>query len=282
MPEPDGPETGGRRWAGLCLDQPRVMGILNVTPDSFSDGGRAEAPAAAIATGLQMAADGAAIIDVGGESTRPGAAAVSPEAEQGRVIPVIEALARTGLLVSVDTRHASTMRAALDAGARIVNDVSALTHDPDAAGVVARSGCPVVLMHLRGTPATMNSLARYGDVVAEVTAELLARVATARAAGIDAARIALDPGIGFAKMAAHSTAMLRGLPALTGLGHPLLVGVSRKSFIGRLLGEADPGRRLGGSIAAGLFAISQGASILRVHDVPETVQAIRIWQALVV
>ena len=256
------------------------MGILNVTPDSFSDGGRAEAPDVAIAAGLQMAADGADIIDVGGESTRPGAAAVSPETEQGRIIPVIEALAMAGLVVSVDTRHASTMLRALDAGARIVNDVSALTHDPDAAGVAVRRGCPVVLMHLRGTPATMNSLAQYGDVVAEVRAELLGRVATARAAGIDAAQIAIDPGIGFAKTATHSQAVLRGLQALTGLGYPVLVGVSRKSFIGRVSGEAEPERRLGGSIAAGLFAISQGASILRVHDVRETAQAIRIWQSL--
>ncbi len=227
-----------------------------------------------------MAAEGADVIDVGGESTRPGAAAVSPETEQGRVLPVIETLARAGLLVSVDTRHASTMRLALDAGARIVNDVSALTHDPDAAGVVAAWGCPIVLMHGRGTPATMHRLARYDDVAAEVTAELRSRVASARAAGIDAAQIAIDPGIGFAKTAAHSRAMLRGLPVLASLGHPVLVGISRKSFIGRLSGVADPGRRLGGSIAAGLFAISQGASILRVHDVPETAQAVRVWQTL--
>jgi dihydropteroate synthase len=267
-------------WAGLRLDQPRVMGILNVTPDSFSDGGRRTDSEIAIAAGLAMAADGADIVDVGGESTRPGAPTVAPEQEQARVIPVIRALAAASIRVSVDTRNAATMRAALAAGAAIINDVSGLTHDPDAAAVVARAGCPVILMHMRGTPVTMTSLARYDDVVAEIRAELQQCVTAARAAGITPGRIALDPGIGFAKLAEHSIATLRGLPYLASLGYPLLVGVSRKSFIGALSGEPRPDHRLGGSLAAGLFALARGASILRVHDVRETVQAVQVWHTL--
>lgn len=266
-----------REWAGLALDQPRIMGVLNVTPDSFSDGGKHRD---AVAAGLAMAADGADIVDVGGESTRPGAAAVLPETEQERVIPVIAALAIEGVRVSVDTRHASTMAAALRAGARIVNDVSGLMHDPDAAGVVARSGCPVVLMHMRGTPADMRDRAVYTDVVAEVEEELRALIDRAIRAGIQRDAIVIDPGIGFAKNAEQSVALLRGLERLRALGFPLLVGVSRKSFIGAMAGEDDPNRRLAGSLAAGLFALSQGAKILRVHDVRETRQAIRVWMAL--
>lgn len=267
-------------WAGMTLDRPRVMGILNVTPDSFSDGGRHADANAAIDAGLTLAAEGADIIDVGGESTRPGALPVSPEQEQARVIPVIRALARNGICVSIDTRNATTMAVALDAGARIVNDVTALTHDPAAASVVAAHGCPVVLMHMRGTPADMNGLAVYGDVLAEVTRELAGRLAAAIHAGIAPEAIALDPGIGFAKLADHSIAVLRGLPTLAALGRPLLVGVSRKSFIGRLSAEPDPARRFPGSLAAALFAISRGASIIRVHDIRETVQALRVWHTL--
>jgi dihydropteroate synthase len=184
------------------------------------------------------------------------------------------------VLVSVDTRNASTMLAALDAGARIINDVSGLTHDPQALGVVRAHGCPVVLMHMRGTPATMNAQAAYQDVVAEVIAELTACRDRAIAGGISLDAIVLDPGIGFAKLADHSLAVLRGLPDIAALGHPVLVGVSRKSFIGRLSGEPRADRRLGGSLAAALFAVSQGASILRVHDVIETVQALRVWHSL--
>jgi dihydropteroate synthase len=273
-------------WAGLSgaagptPGGPLVMGILNVTPDSFSDGGRVSGSEAAIAAGLAMRQDGADIVDVGGESTRPGAEPVSQAMEQDRVVPVIRALAAAGLVVSIDTRNAGTMRAALDAGARIVNDVSALAHDPLAAAVVAERGCPVVLMHMRGTPATMNAQAVYQDVVAEVRAELGARIAAAIQAGIRPEQIAIDPGIGFAKQAAHSQAVLRGLPALVTLGYPVLVGVSRKSFVGSIAGEPDAGRRLGGSLAAGLFAVSRGASILRVHDVRETHQALHLWQTL--
>ena len=255
------------------------MGILNVTPDSFSDGGLRADPEEAIRDGLLLAAEGADIIDIGGESTRPGAAPVPSEVEQARILPVVRALSAS-IPVSVDTRHAATMRAALDAGARIINDVSGLTHDLAAAPLVAERGCPVVLMHMRGTPATMNTHARYQDVIAEVRAELGARVDAALAAGIAPEAIVLDPGIGFAKHAEHSLAILRGLPTLASLGYPLLVGVSRKRFIGTLADEPEPARRLGGSLAAGLFAIANGASVLRVHDVRETIQAIRVWQVL--
>ena len=267
-------------WAGLPLDRTRVMGILNVTPDSFSDGGRHGGPDAAVAAGLAMAEDGADIIDVGGESTRPGAAAVPPDIEQARVIPVVRALSLAGLCVSVDTRNAATMRAAVDAGATIVNDVSGLTYDPQAAALVAVRDCPVVLMHMRGTPATMTAMAEYGDVVAEVRAELMERVEAALAAGIARKNIAIDPGIGFAKLAEQSRALLRGLPAFTGLGYPLLIGLSRKSFIGAAGLEPRADRRLGGSLAGAVFAALRGAAIVRVHDVRETVQAFRVWRSL--
>jgi dihydropteroate synthase len=256
------------------------MGILNVTPDSFSDGGRHLDPARAIEAGRVMLAAGAAILDIGGETTRPGAPPTPPEVEQARILPVIRALAEAGARISVDTRNAATMAAALDAGAAIVNDISALTHDPAAARLVAARGCPVVLMHMRGTPETMNDLAQYSDVAAEVAAELAARLAAAEAAGIPRGRIALDPGIGFAKNAAQNIALLQRLPLLLGLGCALLVGVSRKRFIGTIGGEPAPDRRTPGSIAAGLFALSRGASVLRVHDVAETVQAVRLWRAL--
>jgi dihydropteroate synthase len=183
--------------------------------------------------------------------------------------------------VSIDTRNAATMAAALDAGAAIVNDISALTHDPDAAALAAARGCPVVLMHMRGDPASMNARAAYTDIAPEVVDELAARIQAAEQAGIARDAIAIDPGIGFAKLAPHSLELLRRLPELAVLGCPILVGVSRKSFIGRIGGESDPQRRLPGSLAAGLFAVSRGAQILRVHDVAETVQALRLWGALI-
>jgi dihydropteroate synthase len=256
------------------------MGILNLTPDSFSDGGAYPDAEAAIAAGLAMRDAGADIVDAGGESTRPGAAPVAPEQEQARVLPVIRALARAGVLVSVDTRNAATMAAALDCGAGIVNDISALAHDPAAAPLLARRDCAVVLMHTRGDPATMSSLANYADVTAEVTGELAARIAAAERAGIARARLAIDPGFGFAKHPEHSTALLRGLPALRSLGLPILVGVSRKGFIGRLANVAEPRRRDAASLAAGLFALLRGAAILRVHNVSETCQALKVWRAL--
>ncbi|HME20595.1 MAG TPA: dihydropteroate synthase [Acetobacteraceae bacterium] len=267
-------------WAGLSLDRPRVMGVLNITPDSFSDGGDFLDPDAAIEAGLAMAAAGADIIDVGGESTRPQSRPTPQGEEERRILPVIHALAAAGLRVSVDTRHAATMAAALDAGAAIVNDVYALGYDTATAPLVAARGCPVVLMHTRGTPADMYAQARYDDVAAEVTRELGQRIEAAERAGIARDRMAVDPGIGFAKTAEQSVELLRRLPELRSLGCPIVVGVSRKSFIGTVSGEQDPRRRLPGSLAAGLFALSRGAAILRVHDVPETIQAIKVRRAL--
>ncbi len=262
------------------LDGPAVMGVLNVTPDSFSDGAEHLDAAAAIQAGRQMVNDGAAILDIGGESTRPGAAPVLPIEEQRRILPVIAGLVGAGAPISVDTRNAATMAAVLDAGASIVNDVSALTHDPAAASLVAERGCPVVLMHMRGTPETMGGLAQYEDVVAEVCQELLDRITAAMAAGVRRDAIAVDPGFGFAKTAQHSTGLLRGLSALRRLGCPIIAGVSRKRFIGALSGAPDPRHRDAGSLAAGLFALQQGALALRVHDVAGTVQAVRVWQGL--
>lgn len=267
-------------WAGLPSGRAAVMGILNVTPDSFSDGGRHADPARAIAVGRAMVAAGADVIDVGGESTRPGAPAVPPEEEQARVLPVIRALAADGIVVSVDTRNAGTMAAALDAGARIINDVSALAYDPGAVPLVAARGCPVVLMHMRGEPDNMQQFTDYGDVAWDVTRELAARLTAAEQAGIPRAAIALDPGIGFAKRTIHNAALLARLPVLLNLGCRLLVGVSRKGFIERLAGPAEPRQRLGGSLAAGLAALLGGAAVLRVHDVAETVQAVRVWQGI--
>ncbi len=266
-------------WAGLGPG-PLVMGILNATPDSFSDGGDTLDRSRAIAAGERMLADGAAIVDVGGESTRPGAMPVHPAMEQARVLPVVEALARMGAVVSVDTRNASTMARALDAGARVVNDVSGLAHDPEALPLVAARGCPVVLMHMRGTPETMKALAVYGDVLAEVVAEIAARRDLAVAAGVKRGDILLDPGFGFAKTAEQNLELLRRLPGLLGLGHAICVGISRKATIGMLSGETDARRRGPGSIAAGLFALDRGARVLRVHDVAETVQAVRVWRGL--
>ncbi len=256
------------------------MGVLNVTPDSFSDGGDYLGLDAAIAAGLTMAAAGADIIDVGGESTRPSSQPIPPDAEQARILPVISALAAAGVCVSVDTRHAATMAAALDAGASIVNDVYALGYDPAAAPLVAARGCPVVLMHMRGMPTEMYAQARYCDVAAEVARELAQRIEAAESAGVARENIVIDPGIGFAKTAEQSIELLRRLPELAALGCPILMGLSRKSFLGAITGEDEPRRRLPGSLAAGLFALARGAAILRVHDVAETVQAIKVWQAL--
>ncbi|MGH7048904.1 MAG: dihydropteroate synthase [Stellaceae bacterium] len=256
------------------------MGILNVTPDSFSDGGDHLDPGRAIAAGLAMHAAGAAIVDVGGESTRPGAVPTAPSTEQARILPVIRELARQGIRVSVDTRNAVTMAAALDAGATLINDTSALTYDPEAAPLLARAEVPIVLMHMRGTPATMMAEAIYHDVAVEVTNELASRLAVAERAGIASERILLDPGIGFAKTTAHNLELLSRLPLLLNLGCPLVLGASRKHFIGRIGGETAPRRRLPGSLAAALFGLARGAAILRVHDVPETIQALGVWQAL--
>jgi dihydropteroate synthase len=227
-----------------------------------------------------MIAQGAHILDIGGESTRPGATPIPPNEEQARALPLIEALAGQGVPISIDTRNASTMEAALDAGASMVNDVSGLTYDPDAAALVADRGCRVVLMHSRGTPQTMQGLRDYTDLVEDVKAELAARIAAAERAGVRWENIAIDPGIGFAKTASQNVELLRRLRELSIFGLPILVGVSRKSFIGTFGGEPDPQRRVPGSLAAALFALEQGATILRVHDVSETAQAVRIWQLL--
>ncbi|HTU53594.1 MAG TPA: dihydropteroate synthase [Acetobacteraceae bacterium] len=266
--------------AAAWCPRPTVMGVLNITPDSFSDGGKHVDPGEAAAAGLAMVAAGAAIIDVGGESTRPGAAPTPPDTERARILPVIRALAHQGIIVSVDTRHAATMDAALGEGATIVNDISALAHDPQAARIVSRAGARVVLMHSRGDPQSMMGLAHYQDVAVEVVHELSLRLAAAEAAGVPRDRIALDPGIGFAKTAAHNLELLARLPLLLNLGCPLVVGVSRKGFIGRLSGVPEPRGRLAGSLAAALFALGRGAAVLRVHDVAETMQAVRVWQAL--
>ncbi len=268
-------------WAGFPPGRPLVMGILNVTPDSFSDGGRFAGPAEAVVAGLALRDAGADIVDVGGESTRPFAEALPANAEIARVAPVVAVLAAAGAVVSIDSRNAATMAAALDAGAAIVNDVSGLAHDPAAAALIADRGCPVILMHMRGTPATMNEHAVYRDVVAEVLAELAVIRDAALAAGIAGTRIALDPGLGFAKIGAQNIALLRATGRFARLGYPLVIGASRKGFIGAATGEAVPGKRGPGSLAAGLYALGQGASILRVHDVAETAQALRLWRKLI-
>jgi dihydropteroate synthase len=269
-------------WAGLTLDRPRLMGILNITPDSFSDGGRHFAPGDAIAAGLRMLADGADLLDIGGESTRPGAAPVTPAQEIARVVPVISALATMGAVISVDTRNAATMAAALDAGARIVNDVSALRHDPAALPLVAVRGCPVVLMHMRGTPETMNDHAIYTSIIDDIYQDILAARDRAVAAGVAVENICLDPGLGFAKIGAQNVDLLRATSLLVETGHPVLIALSRKRFLGGISGEADASKRDPESLAAGLFAVTKGAHILRVHDVAGTARALRMWRALTV
>jgi len=259
---------------------PVVMGVVNVTPDSFSDGGRFAGARDAIAHGRALAAAGAGIIDVGGESTRPGAAPVPVGEEQRRILPVVEALAADGIAVSIDTRNAATMAAAAGAGARMINDVSALAHDARAAGIVAATGSEVVLVHSRGDPRTMQGLAHYRHAALDVYDELERRVDAALAAGIARARIIVDPGIGFAKFDAHNALILRWLALYHGLGCPLLLGASRKSFIGRIAGVGQADARVAGSLAAALWGVSQGVHMLRVHDVAETAQALRIWNWL--
>ncbi len=260
-------------FAGLTLDRPHLMGILNVTPDSFFDGGRHADP---VAVGLRLVEEGASIVDVGGESTRPGAAPVDPEEEQRRVLPVVRALAGQGVLISIDTRNASTMRAAIDVGARIVNDVSGLTHDAEALRVIADSDAAVILMHMRGTPQDMQSLTQYDDVVGEVAAWLERRAAACEAAGIARQRIAIDPGIGFAKTHAQNVELLGGIGRLVAIGRPVLIGASRKGFLKSLGGGDTPDERLQASLAVAVDAMRQGAHMLRVHDVADTVRALAV------
>ena len=262
------------------FDQPQVMGIVNVTPDSFSDGGRFADAAGAAEAGAEMAAAGAAIVDVGGESTRPGAKAVWEGDEIERVVPVVRQLGAGGAAVSVDTRKADVMAAAIEAGARMVNDVSALTHDGRSAGIIAASSVPVVLMHHKGAPETMQDDPRYEDVLVEVYVWLEERIGAAEQAGIARERILIDPGFGFGKNVAHNLELMNGLALFHSLGCPLAVGASRKRTIGALSGEAPADRRLAGSIALALKAAEQGVQLVRVHDVPETVQALRVWRGL--
>ncbi|MEY2669328.1 MAG: hypothetical protein RJA59_1966 [Pseudomonadota bacterium] len=257
-----------------------VVGVLNVTPDSFSDGGRFLDPGAAVEHALHLASEGADLLDVGGESTRPGAPAVPEEEELRRVLPVLERLARARFPVpiSIDTSKAAVARAALDAGAALVNDVRALA-DPEMARLVSRAGVPVVLMHMRGTPRDMRERARYGDLVGEVRAELRGAMDRALETGIREDRIILDPGIGFAKTPEQSVEILARLPELLPLGRPLFVGPSRKSFIGTLTG-APPEERLPGTLAAVSAAVLGGATFIRVHDVAPSRQAARVAAAL--
>jgi dihydropteroate synthase len=257
----------------------KLMGVVNVTPDSFSDGGLYLDPEAAVAHGRGLVAAGAGILDVGGESTRPGAEVVGEAEELRRVVPVIEGLSDVGCRISVDTSKARVADAALEAGAEIVNDVTALRGDPAMASVCAGRGATVVLMHMLGDPRTMQDDPRYDDVVTEVKSFLAERLAVAVAAGIAEERVWLDPGIGFGKTAAHNLELLRRLGELRDLGRPLVIGASRKSFIGRVDGSAA-GERLGGTIASSVLAAAEGAEVLRVHDVAEMRQALAVTAAI--
>jgi len=256
-----------------------VMGIVNVTPDSFSDGGQHSSPQAAIRHGQQLAAEGAHILDVGGESTRPGAPEVGVDDELRRVLPVVQALAGLGHCVSIDTRKPEVMRAALAAGASIVNDVMALTA-PGAAEVCAASDAGVVLMHMRGEPRSMQAAPHYDDVVAEVAGYLVQRADACVAAGIARERIALDPGFGFGKTPEHNLVLTRGLAAITALGYPVLAGWSRKSTLGAITGRTVAHERVAASVAAALACVARGARIVRVHDVAATVDALKVWAKL--
>ena len=254
-----------------ALSCPLIMGIINVTPDSFSDGGRHSSPEAAIGLGRRMVAEGADLLDIGGESSRPGSRPVSPDVQWQRIGPVVQELALIGVPLSIDTRSADVADRALDAGARIINDVSAGTHDPLMLPLVARRGAHIVLMHMQGTPETMQQNPRYGDCVAEVREFLLLRTLAARSTGIDRENIWIDPGIGFGKTLEHNLALLAGLEHFTETGYPVLLGLSRKSFVSQIAG-GTPDERLGGSLAALIPALEAGVYAVRVHDVRDTCQ----------
>jgi len=288
---PDGPARAMRArlealtrprppFAGLALDRPRLMGVVNVTPDSFSDGGTHADADTAIAHGLALAEAGADIVDVGGESTRPGAAPTPPEVERDRVVPVVAALAAQGVRVSIDSRRAAVMAAALDAGAAIVNDITALADDPAALPLVAARRAPVVLMHMQGTPATMQRAPRYRHAPADIFAFLAGRVAACRGHGIPAADIAVDPGIGFGKTVRHNAEVLDALALLHGTGCAVLLGASRKGFIG-MLSRGEPAQdRLAGTLAAVCAGAAQGVQLHRVHDVGAAAQALAVLRAI--
>jgi dihydropteroate synthase len=264
------------------VSPPRVMGVVNVTPDSFSDGGLFLDPERAIEHGRELADGGAAILDIGGESTRPGADAVAAEEELARTEPVVRALCDAdapGVEVSIDTSKALVAAAALDAGAAIVNDVTALRGDPDLAGLCAERGCEVVLMHMLGHPRTMQDNPTYGDVVEDVRAFLAERIEAAVATGIAEERVWIDPGIGFGKTVEHNLELLRGLGRIAELGRPVVVGTSRKRFLGSLTGR-DVGQRLGGTIASNVLALAAGADVFRVHDVREARDALAVAEVI--
>ena len=263
----------------LDLSVPHVMGILNVTPDSFSDGGKHNGKAQAIAHAQQMIADGATVIDVGGESTRPGASVVEVEEEIRRVVPVVEALAELDVVISIDTSQAEVIQAAVAAGAHIWNDVRALTR-PNALETAAELNIPVIIMHMRGEPTTMNGLDQYDNVTLDVMDELSQRVADALKAGVKAENIMIDPGFGFAKNAKQNLKLLNEFHQLNQLGYPILSALSRKRFIGEALGGADAGQRAVGSVAGHLLSIQQGACMVRAHDVKAMSDAIKVWQAM--
>ena len=267
-------------WAGFDLKRPLIMGVLNVTPDSFSDGGDFADGSVAIDHGRAMLTAGADIIDVGGESTRPGARPVAPSEEAARVLPVVRALADAGAVVSIDTRHASIMDQAVKAGARIINDVTALTGDADSPRVAAASGAAIVLMHMLGEPQTMQQDPRYADVTCDLLDYFAARLSALAVLGVDRARIAIDPGIGFGKKDPHNLRLLDELAAFHAFGCPVMLGASRKSFIGRLSRGEAPKQRTAGTLAAHQVGFDRGAQIVRVHDVAEAYQARAIWMAV--
>ncbi len=269
-------------FAGLSLDQPSIMGVVNVTPDSFSDGGDYATPEAAMARGMAQARAGAAILDIGGESTRPGSEPVGGGEESGRAVPVIKALAGTdpGAVISIDSRKAEVMERAVAAGATIINDISALAGDKRALAVAAELGVAVILMHCRGEPKTMQAAPAYDHPPAEIFDYLEGRIEACAAAGIARESIAIDPGIGFGKSLEHNLVILSHLSLFHGLGCAILIGVSRKSFIGHITGEEQPKARLPGSIAATMAGLNQGVQMVRAHDVAETRQAMEVWRAI--
>ena len=259
---------------------PQIMGVVNVTPDSFSDGGTYIDPERAVAHGLQLLEEGADILDIGGESTRPGARAVSVEEELARVVPVIEGLAGKARWISIDTRNSKVMEAAIEAGANIINDVSGLTHDLRSVEVAAAASCPVILMHAQGTPVDMQENPNYNNVVSEVYSWLESRIKFCETHRIDAEMLVVDPGIGFGKMLEHNLLLLRNIREFSGLGVPTMLGTSRKSFIADVCGASEPGERLGGSLSSVLWGLSQGVQLFRVHDVAETRQAMDVYKAI--
>ena len=267
-------------FAGLAMDRPQVMGVINVTPDSFSDGGDRFDHGRAVADGLAMLEAGASILDVGGESTRPGAEPVPEDEELRRVLPTVRGLAEAGAKVSIDTRRARVMAEALEAGATVINDVTALAGDAESLSVAAEAAAPVILMHMQGEPRTMQQEPRYADAALDVYDWLAERIAACEAAGIPRVRLAIDPGIGFGKTLEHNLQILDSLALFHGLGCAIVLGVSRKSFIGRLSGAEQPKQRVPGSLAAALAGLERGVQIVRVHDVAETVQAFDIWRAI--